>query len=99
MLEDAFFHYTDYPYHTIDTAHQKIYLASKPSMERKNLFLGGRFWDIIFGPRPGREEDITTPVLTGFEDGTEKEGRKVIPNVIRNCRGVALRSTYSYCPQ
>ena len=99
VLDDAFFHYTDYPYHTIDTAHQKIYLASKPSMERKNLFLGGRFWDIIFGPRPGREEDITTPVLTGFESGTEEKGRKIIQSVISNCRGVALRSTYSYHPQ
>lgn len=98
IIDDGFFHYGDYPCHTIDTANQKIYLTSKPSMERKNLFLGGRFGDIIFSPRPGREEDITTPVLTGFEDGAEKEGRKIIPNVIRNCRGVALRSTYSYCP-
>ena len=99
VLDDAFFHYTDYPYHTIDTASQRIYLASKPSMERKNLFLGGRFGDIIFGPRPGREDDITTPVLTGFENGTEEKGRKIIQNVIRNCRGVALRSTYGYRPQ
>ena len=76
IIDDGFFHYGDYPCHTIDTANQKIYLTSKPSMERKNLFLGGRFGDIIFSPRPGREDDITTPVLTGFEDGTEKEGRE-----------------------
>lgn len=98
VLEDAFFHYTDYPYHTIDTANQKIYLASKPSIERKNLFLGGKFGDIVFGPQPGKEDDITTPVLNGFESGTEEKGWKIIPKVLRNCRGVVLRSTYSYRP-